>query len=77
MTIRPILNELTTSGRTVRLDFAFADGKEDGEGAEDHDHGRGEEEVDAAHGYGEGIDNEVAAHLDDAPLLLHKTDDEA
>ena len=28
-----ILNELTTAGRTVRLDFAFADGKEDGKGA--------------------------------------------
>lgn len=57
---------------------AAVDGEGHGGAADGHDEKEGVEEVDGAHGHGEGADDEVAvAHAHDAELLLQEAYREA
>ena len=61
----------------VILKLLTSHGGKDGEGTDGGDHKEGEEEVGAAHGNGEGGDDEVVAHFDNAELLLQQADEKA
>lgn len=67
-----VFNNKDESWRSVLLlPFSVAHCKCDRKGGEQYHHEECDNEIDGPHGYGESIDNKVAAaHLDDAKALL-------